>query len=125
VLDAFLLTQDSSDLQYHGLVWFGSPSATLLGRYQETDYIRRDRLVQGMFYGRGLVGTLSEPVDSLSLEGIINPAGQLEFGSGLFTMDGGSFTAVEWTAKSLRGWWYPPGAVVPEQLGYFCAYPMP
>jgi hypothetical protein len=121
-ITAFLLNQGGPDLTWKGMVWFGSPSQGLLERYASNEYLHRGPLLQGVLWGKELVGAISAEADSVPLEAIISPEGQLEFGTGFYTMDGGWFTAVEWTEKSLRGWWYPSGAVVPEQLGYFCAY---
>jgi hypothetical protein len=117
-LVAILVGRKGNDQRAVGEVRFFPPTTGMVGRHG----FHPDRMVSGVLIGSELARGLSgESRDSLPLEGVFIPSGALDVSDALGMEDGGSFSAIQWSPHLLRGWWNPPGAVIPPPLGYFCA----
>jgi hypothetical protein len=121
-LVAVLVGQGGTDWVGAGELRFAPPNPETLGRHEANQYFNPERMISGILTGSSLTGAVTgNSGDSVMMEGVFDPLGKLDFSPGLGTEDGGGFTATEWSYQALRGWWNPPGAVDPPQLGYFCA----
>lgn len=116
----------SSDTGWTGELQLAAAGRRTRREAPNTGWIRRDRVVQGWLVGRDLVREFAESgLDSVPVVGYFSASGSLEIAEGFYVADGGFISADLLGSDRMTGEWSPPGAVLPQFMGWVCAARVP
>jgi hypothetical protein len=125
-ISAVLASHLGPDWTGTGRLRLEPPTEEFLAQHSDRDRLRKDRLLVGWLFGDSLIHQLVHPApDSVEIVAVFERDGSLTIGQGYWMADGWGLEGTVDSPGRMRGSWYPPGAVSPPFLGWFCASILP